>query len=116
VLRRLAALATIAAFLVAAGCGDDTDGDTDSATALAQRISAILESDSSAVVERLAEGGSEVDADALADADVVCPRVEAPEPGDRATCRVTAAGTELELDVEFQDDGGIEVVTLAVAP
>jgi len=109
------AIALTAAVALGAGCGDE--GDDDPAALLADRVSAILDSDSSAVVDRLAESGSALDAAALADAAVRCPRVAAPEPDDRATCRVTAAdGTELELDVEFQDDGGIEVVALALAP
>lgn len=100
--------------LVVAGCGDD--GPDDPAGALADRVSAILEGDGDAVLQRLEEGGIGLDAEALGDADVLCPRVSDPSPGDRATCRVTAEGVELEVDVEFGADGGLQVVQVAVAP
>lgn len=101
--------------VMATGCSSD-DSPDDPAEALAERVSAILDDDSSAVLERLAEGDVGVTADELADAEVLCPRVTDPDQGDRATCRVTAGGTELELDVEFGGDGGLDVVAVAVAP
>lgn len=107
-------VAAAAATLVGAGCADD--GPEDPADALAERVSAILEDDGGAVLDRLQEGGLGLDARALADAEVVCPRVRTPDPGDRATCRVAAGEVELEVDVEFAADGGLQVVQVAVAP
>jgi hypothetical protein len=109
-------LGAAVAVALAGGCSSDDDSPEDPADALAERVSAILDDDSSAVLERLAEGDVGVTADELADADVLCPRVTDPEPGDRATCRVTAGVTELELDIEFGGDGGLDVVAVAVAP
>jgi hypothetical protein len=115
VLRTVAALALAAATpLATGGCSDDEPDDP--ADALADRVTTILEDDGSAVLERLAEGGIGIDDADLAEADVLCPRVTDPEVGDRATCRVTAGGVELELDVEFENDGALEVVQVAVAP
>lgn len=107
-----AALVAAAAFVAA--CAEDEPDDP--AAALADRVAAILDDDGSAVLERLAEGDVGVDADQLADAEVLCPRVTEPEPGDRATCRVTAGAAELEVDVEFQEGGSLEVVAVGVAP
>jgi hypothetical protein len=110
----VAAVAAAAAMSVGAGCADD--GPDDPADALADRVSAILEEDGGAVLDRLQEGGLGVDAEALGDAEVVCPQVRTPDPGDRATCRVVAGDLELEVDVEFTADGGLQVVQVAVAP
>lgn len=103
-----------AASLAVAGCADDAPADP--ADALAERVSGILEGDGEAVLQRLEEGGIGLDADALAGAEVLCPRVRDPAPGDRATCRVTAGEVELEVDVEFGAGGGLQVVQVAVAP
>lgn len=92
------------------------DGPADPAAELADRVHDILRSDTSSVLDRLAEGDVGVTADDLADADILCPRVRAPEAGDGATCRLDAGGTELELDVEFEADGSIQVVAVALAP
>lgn len=111
-----ATLAAVVAALLGGGCDDGDDASSDPADVLADRVSAVLADDSSAVLERLAEGDVGVTAEALADADVRCPRVTEPAAGDRATCRVTTGDAELELDVEFDADGGLEVVAVAVAP
>jgi hypothetical protein len=100
--------------LLVAGCADDPPPGP--AEVLADRVSRILEGEGDAVLQRLAEGGIGLDADALGEADVLCPRVTDPAPGDRATCRVTVDDVELELDVEFGADGGLQVVQVAVAP
>lgn len=113
-LSRVALVAASLLVLAVAGCGDD--GPEDPADALADRVHAILDGDADAVLQRLEEGGIGLDAGALGDADVLCPRVRTPDVGDRATCRVTADDIELELDVEFEDGGGLQVVQVAVAP
>jgi hypothetical protein len=112
----LRAVVVAIALLVVAGAGCSDDGPDDPAEVLADRISAILEGDGDAVLQRLEEGGLGVSAEELADADVVCPRVTDPAPGDLATCNLTTDEVELELDVEFREDGGLEVVQVAVAP
>lgn len=97
-----------AALLVTgAGCGDDDGDGGDSETggdALAERLVAVLEG----------EGADRIDGD-LDGADVTCPRLDDPRPGDRATCIVEPRrGGEVEVDVEFDADGSIAVV--AVVP
>lgn len=109
-------VAVLAAVALAGGCADDDAAPDDPAGALAERVSAVLGSEGSAVLDRLAQGDVGVTAEDLAAAEVLCPRVTEPAPGDRATCRVTAGGVELELDVEFRADGGIEVIAVAAAP
>jgi hypothetical protein len=93
-----------AGLLVVAGCGDDSSGATDGAGGdLAERVVAVLEAD-----------GQTVDGD-LEGADVSCPDVHDPQPGDRATCDVRfGPQREVEVDVEFGDGGSITVV--AVVP
>lgn len=107
-------MVTAAVTILVGGCADDPPADP--AEALADRVTGILEGDGEVVLQRLEEGGIGLGADALRDADVLCPRVTDPAPGDRATCRVAADGVELELDVEFVADGGLRVVQVAVAP
>jgi len=109
------AVLAVVALAGAAACSEDDEPDGP-AEALAARVSAILDDDGSAVLERLAEGDVGVTAAELAEADVLCPAVTDPDPGDTATCRVTAGDVELELDVEFGDDGGLTVIAVAVAP
>ena len=94
--------AVVIALLLCAACGDDDDA-PDAGDVLAERLVAVLEAE-----------GDAIDGD-LEGADVSCPDVRAPAAGDRATCVVTLArGQELEIDVEFQDDGALTVV--AVVP
>ena len=99
--RAVAVALTTGVALGAAGCGS---GDEESPRdALADRVVAVLEAD-----------GGAVDGD-LEGADVTCPTVEAPEPGDRATCTVRLDGNRtVDVDVEFEGDGSIAVV--AVVP
>jgi hypothetical protein len=99
VLRR-AVIALVTATTAATACGDDGGSARDP---LAERLVALLEADAEAI-----------DGDVAA-AQVTCPTVPSPEPGDVATCVVRFDdGRRLEVDVEFQADGAIVVV--AVVP
>jgi hypothetical protein len=89
------------ATVVLAGCGDGDDGSR--RDALAERVVAVLEADGGAV-----DGN-------LDGADVTCPAVDDPAPGDRATCTVGLDGDRsVQVDIEFEADGSIAVV--AVVP
>jgi len=95
------AVVAIAAVTVAIpACGDDGGSASD---ALADRLAALLEAEPDAI-------DGDVD-----DAQVTCPSVPSPEPGDVATCVVRFDdGRRVEVDVEFQAGGAIAVV--AVVP
>lgn len=100
--RRLAAGPV--ALLLLAACNDDGgSGGSEGADRLADRVVGVLEAQ-----------GDAVDGD-LEGADVSCPTVRDPEPGDRATCVIRFDdGRRVEVDVEFDADGSIAVV--AVVP
>jgi hypothetical protein len=97
--RRGAALVALVAPVLFGG-GDDGGGG-DPAKALADRLVAVLE----------AAPGT-VDGD-VADARVTCPVVHDPAAGDEATCVLRFPGDRrVEVDVEFQADGSIDVVSV----
>ncbi len=88
------------ALALVAGCGGGGSGNDDGGD-LAGRLRAVLEAD-----------GGAVDGDVGA-ADVVCPTVDDAQPGDLATCVLTLdSDREVEVDVEFQEDGTITVVAV----
>lgn len=82
---------------VLAGCG--SDGGAEPADRLTERLVAVLRADPAVV------GGD------VGDAEVMCPVVRTPDPGDVATCVLRfEGGRRVEVDVEFQADGAIVVV------
>jgi hypothetical protein len=84
VLRRVAVVVLVLA--AASACGDDG-----SSSSLDDRVRDVLSLPSSAAV--------------------LCPVVREVEAGDLATCVVTHDdGREVEVDLEFEEDGGITVV------
>jgi hypothetical protein len=103
---------------VATGCSPGGSSADDPAAVLADRVQDVLTTSSGGrvVAERLEAFGVDLAADELAAATPRCPRVEDPEPGDEATCRLTVGDHELELVVEFGADGSIELVDAVVAP
>jgi hypothetical protein len=106
------------AAIVLIGCGDSDQPDGP-ADALAERVADAVGGGADELVERLDELGVEVDADDLQrlDAgDLRCPSVRDPDPGDRATCQLELADTELAIDVEFGADGAVTVVGVEAAP
>lgn len=102
---RTAAPVVVLLLVGAAGAcgGDDGEGDAETGgEALAERLVAVLEG----------AGADRIDGD-LDGADVTCPRLDDPQPGDRATCVVEPRrGGEVEVDVEFDTDGSIAVVAM----
>jgi hypothetical protein len=109
------AIATTVA--VGSACSSDSSGG-DPATALADRVQALLDGDEAAtiVVDRLDQLGLEVGPDQLSDGAVTCPAVTDPDVGDGATCLLSVGGEELELVLEFGADDAISIVAVAVAP
>lgn len=97
--RAAASSALVLVLSACAGGGGGGDGGRP-AEVLADRVAALL------------AAGDSSDA---AGADVTCPSVRDPRPGDRATCVARMDdGHVSEVDVEFQADDSIVVV--AVAP
>jgi hypothetical protein len=101
----VASLPLLAATACSADSGDDE---------LGARVHAVLAADPGPVVARLAELGVDVGAGALEDAEIGCPKVDEPEPGDTATCVTELADREVSVDVEFTDDGGVRIVCVEV--
>jgi hypothetical protein len=103
----------LAVALALTGCSSDGDGPSD---VLAEQVRAALAADPAAVADRLDEQGLTVDADDLAAAELTCPEVSDPSPGDVATCTAAIAGEAVAIDVEFGEDGAVTVVGVEAAP
>lgn len=99
-----------------AGCSSESSS-SDPARALAERVQDVLASDAGqGIVDRIGQFDVEVTREELAEQLALCPRVTDPEPGDQATCLLTVGSRTFEIDVEFEDDGSIQVVEAEVAP
>lgn len=92
----------VAVALAVSACGDD-GAEPPAADRLADRLVAVLAADP-----------GNVDGD-VTDAEVTCPSIADPDPGDVATCVLRFDdGRDVEVDVEFQADGAIVVVAVLV--
>jgi hypothetical protein len=113
---RLAAMAiTGVVAAMAAGCGDDGGGGA--ASELEEQVAAVVADGAEDVGVRLETLGVTVERSELESVegdDLRCPAVDAPDPGDRATCTLSLDAAEVLVDVEFGDDGGVTVVGIEV--
>jgi hypothetical protein len=100
---------------LAAGCGDDGGGGAPSG--LEEQVAAVVADGAEDVQVRLETLGVTVERSELESVegdDLLCPAVDAPDPGDRATCTLSLDAAEVLVDVEFGDDGGVAVVGIEV--
>lgn len=105
--------------MAAAGCLlalASCTADDEPANALTVRVQRVLDDAAADIAARLDQLGADVTAAEVGDARVTCPDVEDAAVADRATCRLAVGELEVELDVEFVEDGAIRVVNVAVAP
>jgi hypothetical protein len=100
---------------LAAGCGDDSGGGA--ASELEEQVAAVVADGAEDVRVRLESLGVTVERGELESVegdDLRCPAVDAPDPGDRATCTLSSDAAEVLVDVEFGDDGSVTVVGIEV--
>ena len=96
--------------LVGGACSGSPGDDLD------DRVHDALVAEPGPIIDRLAELGLDADAAALEEAEVRCPTVDDPQPGDTATCTVVGFGDEVTVDVQFADGGGVQVVGVDAVP
>jgi hypothetical protein len=100
---------------LAAACGDDGGGGA--ASELEEQVAAVVADGAEDVRVRLETLGVSVEPSELESVegdDLLCPAVDAPDPGDRATCTLSLDAAEVLIDVEFGDEGSVTVVGVEV--